>query len=309
MCGIAGFLYKSDIREGPIGEQLLAMASTLGSRGTDSTGMALNTPDRAGLLTLTAYFEHLDVSQAESRSAQVLDRVAALALVEESALVGDLLHVAVRDVSENADPAFLRRLTDAVESSDGAKVFSIGRNLQIIKDVGAADQLERQHEVASIVGTHGIAHTRLATESRVDVCHSHPFWARPFPDIAVVHNGQLTNHHTLRRRFVRMGYDFMTENDSEVIAIYVADRLSRGATLEEALADSLDELDGTFTYLVSTDDSVGLAKDRFATKPLVVAENDRYVAMASEEVALNSVFTADSVVYEPPARAVQTWSR
>ena len=101
----------------------------------------------------------------------------------------------------------------------------------------------------------------------------------------------------------------MTENDSEVIAVYVADRLSQGATLAEALTDSLTSLDGTFTYLISTKDSIGYAKDRFATKPLVVAENDEYVAMASEEVALRPLITQDSVIYEPAAREVKTWSR
>ena len=308
MCGIAGFLYKGGV-EGPVGEQLLGMASTLGSRGTDSTGMALNTSERAGCLMLTAYFEDFDPSQGEVRRHQLLDRVGRITSIEESDLVGDLMHVVVRDISEGADPAFLRRLTDAVESADGAKVFSIGRHLQIVKDVGPAGRLQKQHKVASIDGSHGLAHTRLATESRVDVCHSHPFWARPFPDIAVVHNGQLTNHHKLRRRFERQGYDFMTENDSEVIAIFLADRLTRGATLEDALADSVNELDGTFTYLVSTDDSIGLAKDRFATKPLVVADNDEFVAMASEEVALAGVIDSDSTVFEPPAKAVQTWSR
>ena len=165
------------------------------------------------------------------------------------------------------------------------------------------------YKVAEFEGSHGLAHTRLATESRVDICYSHPFWARPFPDIAVVHNGQLTNHNKLRRSLQRRGYEFSTTNDSEVIAVFIADQLLNGLTLEESLIESIEQLDGTFTYLISTTDGIGFAKDRFSTKPLIVAENKSFVAMASEEVALHSMISEDTHLYEPTARAVQTWHR
>ena len=143
----------------------------------------------------------------------------------------------------------------------------------------------------------------------MNICYSHPFWARPFPDIAVVHNGQVTNHNKLRRSFQRRGYEFLTTNDSEVIAVFIADRLITGVTLEEALHDSIEGLDGTFTYLVTTRDGIGFAKDRFSTKPLVIAEDEGFVAMASEEVALSPVITDKTAVYEPTARSVRTWHR
>ena len=309
MCGIAGILFKNGSEEGPVGQHLLAMASTLGSRGTDSTGMAITRMGQPGTLVMVAYLEGLATSDAGVRDREVIERVGEVAPVEGFQLAGELLRVVVRDVSEEASIDLLGRLTRAAESVDEVKVFSIGRGMEILKDVGVAERLNEGYAVGAASGTHGLAHTRLATESRVDVCHSHPFWARPFPDIAVVHNGQLTNHHKLRRQYERRGYEFLTENDSEVIAVYVADRLSQGASLAEALTDSVDALDGTFTYLISTKDSIGYAKDRFATKPLVVAENDRYVAMASEEIALLPAITPDSVVHEPSARAVKTWSR
>ena len=92
----------------------------------------------------------------------------------------------------------------------------------------------------------------MATESLVDVAHSHPFWARPFPDISVVHNGHITNYHKLRRRLENQGHRFATGNDSEVIAVYIADKLERGESLEDALRASVSDLDGTFAYLIST---------------------------------------------------------
>ena len=125
----------------------------------------------------------------------------------------------------------------------------------------------------------------------------------------MVHNGQLTNDNKLRRSFQRRGYEFLTTNDSEVIAVFIADRLRAGVSLEEALTDSIEGLDGTFTYLVATRDGIGFAKDRFSTKPLIVAEDDGFVAMASEEVALEPVMTANTRVHEPTARTVRTWHR
>ena len=161
-----------------------------------------------------------------------------------------------------------------------------------------------------MLGTHGIGHTRMATESRVDIAHSHPFWARPFPDIAVVHNGTITNYHQLRRRLEMKGHRFSTGNDSEVIAVYVADKLQQGESLEDALKASVRDLDGTFAYLISTDRGIGLARDQFATKPLLYAENAELVVLSSEEVAIRSVFTDPELVpQELGAKEVRWWLR
>jgi glutamine phosphoribosylpyrophosphate amidotransferase len=181
--------------------------------------------------------------------------------------------------------------------------------MEIVKQVGPADVLRKRYELDGFRGTHGIGHTRLATESRVDVAHCHPFWARPFHDIAVVHNGQLTNYHKMRRLFEQRGVRFYTENDSEFIALYIAHKLAAGASLEEALRDSLEDFDGTFTYLVSTPEGIGLAKDAFATKPMVIAETDRWVALASEEIALRLAMREPFDTEEPSARSVRVWLR
>jgi hypothetical protein len=157
------------------------------------------------------------------------------------------------------------------------------------------------------MGTHGIGHVRMATESQVDISHAHPFWAYPFPDVTVVHNGQLTNYHNLKRAYEDRGHRFQTGNDSELIAVYLADRLARGSSLQGALEDSLNDLDGTFTYLVSTRDGLGAAKDQWAAKPLVLMETDHVVALASEEVALRSVFPDEIERVEPQEREVMTW--
>lgn len=306
MCGIAGFFYKNGGGEVSLGTRLTDMATVLGSRGLDSTGMALYGSLPAGHLALRVHLESAG-GDSEARLAEIRERVGEVATVASAQYSGNIARIELEGVTDTGDLDHMTRITHAVESA-GVELFSIGNAMEIVKDVGPASELA-VYDLKVFQGSHGIAHTRLATESRVDICYSHPFWARPFPDIAVVHNGQLTNHNKLRRSFQRRGYEFLTTNDSEVIAVFIADRLRAGTSLEEALTDSIEGLDGTFTYLVATRDGIGFAKDRFSTKPLIVAEDDGFVAMASEEVALEPVMTASTKVHEPTARTVRTWHR
>jgi glutamine phosphoribosylpyrophosphate amidotransferase len=139
---------------------------------------------------------------------------------------------------------------------------------------------------------------------------SHPFWATGFADVAIVHNGQITNYYKMRRRLEKRGFAFNTGNDSELIAVYLADKLSQGQTLQGALKQSIDDLDGTFSFLVSTKDEIGFAKDRLAAKPMVMIENDELIAIASEEVSLNRLFPGQSLnTTEPPPGTFRTWQR
>ena len=151
---------------------------------------------------------------------------------------------------------------------------------------------------------------RLATESDVTPDRSHPFWATGFADVAIVHNGQITNYWKMRRRLEKRGFEFHTDNDSELIAVYLADKLAQGVPLADALRDSIEDLDGTFSFLVSTQDEIGYAKDRLAAKPMVMYEDDDLVAIASEEVSLNKLFPGRSLTtVEPPPGTYRTWRR
>ena len=141
------------------------------------------------------------------------------------------------------------------------EVVSVGEHLELVKQVGAPGGLDATFGVAAMRGSHGIGHTRLSTESRVDLSHSQPFWAHGVADLATVHNGHITNYDRLRRLYEQKGVRFFTENDSEVIGVYLADQLERGRTLEQAVANSLDDFDGSFTYLVATPEAIGYARD------------------------------------------------
>src|ERR1700752_1676250 len=131
----------------------------------------------------------------------------------------------------------------------------MGSRLEVVKQVGSPENLEARYAISSFVGTHGIGHTRRSTESRVDLSHSQPFWAHGAPDLAVVHNGHITSYHRLRRLYEQEGLRFYTENDSEVIGLYLARKLRQGATLREALLDSGRALDGSCSDMAATADA------------------------------------------------------
>lgn len=311
MCGVAGFLYKEAGRSGPVGQTVLRMLDVLGSRGVDGTGVALYGPPAGEALVLRVKLGGR--GGAEEQAARVQTLLSSHAVIDHAEVRGDYLRLvltpsAASEAGEAAANARIAALADAVEHDDpGIEVFSIGRAMEIVKQVGPAQVLRDSYCLSTFQGTHGIGHTRLATESRVDISHCHPFWARPYPDISVVHNGQITNYRKMRRQMEMRGVRFFTENDSEIIGLYIAAQLERGASLQEALAQSIDDLDGTFTYLVSTPQGIGMAKDFFATKPLIVAETPEWVAIASEEIALCEVFGNDLQSYQPPAREVHVW--
>ena len=158
-----------------------------------------------------------------------------------------------------------------------------------------------------IKGTHAIGHSRMATESGVDIRSAHPFWGYPFSDVSVVHNGQLTNYWNNRRALENKGMRFMSECDSELIAVYLAEKMRRGISLKEGMHDSLKELDGVFTYLVATKDSLGMAKDTMAAKPMVLYESKDLVAMGSEEIAIRTLLPQEIDTYDPYEGAVKVW--
>jgi glutamate synthase domain-containing protein 1 len=190
-----------------------------------------------------------------------------------------------------------------------AEVVSVGKSLDVIKDVGTPYEIAPRHDILEYDGTHGLGHTRLATESGVHPNTSHPFWAPGFKDVCAVHNGQLTNYWIMRRRLEQKGMEFQTENDTELVAVYLAYQMSQGATPEEALETSIAELDGTYTYMVATEDSIGYAKDKLAAKPMVIYEDDDLIALASEEVGINRLFPGKALITrEPPPLTYGLWS-
>jgi glutamate synthase domain-containing protein 1 len=271
-------------------------------RGPDSTGFALyHEPAGADELLLRFFVGHGEqAEEAVERIEAKLAELGAETLDDEA--VGTTHRFRIRFDGD------LQAFSYAMEHV--ATLISIGTSLDIVKDVGGAHDVDDTYHIAGFMGTHGIGHVRLATESDVTPDRSHPFWATGFADIAIVHNGQITNYWKMRRRLEKRGMEFHTDNDSELIAVYLADKLAHGATLEDALRSSIADMDGTFSFLVSTKDEIGYAKDRLAAKPMVMCETDELVAIASEEVSLNKLFPGQSLqTSEPAPGTYRTWRR
>ncbi|MFQ5783226.1 MAG: class II glutamine amidotransferase [Alphaproteobacteria bacterium] len=301
MCGIAGILFKNAGSNLATGKALIDMLDGCQHRGPDSTGFALYGEERDGELMLRFFVGRGGEADATVRRIRAVLADHDAEIVEEEH-VGDVYRAVVRIAGD------LQRFAYAVEHA--AKVVSIGESLEILKDVGSAHDVDARYHVGDYRGTHGLGHVRLATESEVKPEASHPFWATGFADVAIVHNGQITNYWKMRRRLERRGFEFTTDNDSELIAVYLADKLAHGVALRQALGQSIDDLDGTFSFLVSTKDEIGYAKDRLAAKPMIMYENDDLIAIASEEVSLNRLFPGQALdTREPPPGSYDTWSR
>ena len=309
MCGIAGMIHKRSPVN--IGKQMTSMLYALKHRGPDSTGFALyGTVNRNEYIIRFKVAERDDLEtgfdihrEIEERKAEVKKRLKELGVDIES--MKEATKYAYRYVySYDGD---MRKLADYIEDVKGVEILSLGNSLELVKDLGDAREVASEYDLASFRGTHAIGHTRMATESDVDIRSAHPYWAYPYNDIAVVHNGQLTNYWNSRRALEYKGHRFKSNCDSELIAVYIADKLEQGISLEDAMRSSVEELDGVFTYLVATHDSLGMAKDTMAAKPMVLYESDDLIAMASEEVAIRSIFPNEIDTTDPYEGEVRVW--
>ncbi len=309
MCGIAGIIRRGS--PGNIGGEMTSMLQSLKHRGPDSTGFAVyGVPEENQFVMRFKVAEQEDLNSGFDIHQQIKDRRA----IVDSRLEEMGAEIISQDtVTEYAfrytfrKEGDLRRLADYIEDVEGAEILSLGSALELVKDLGDAGVVSGQYNLGNFNGTHGIGHSRMATESDVDIRSAHPYWAYPFNDVAVVHNGQLTNYWNWRRTLVHRGHRFMSNCDSELIAVYLADKMDRGFELEGAMQDSLEELDGVFTYVVATSDCLGMAKDLMAAKPMVLYESDDFVALASEEVAIRSIFPHEIDTFDPYEGEVRVW--
>src|SRR5688500_15948469 len=309
MCGIAGIIYRG--RTGDVGRDMTRMLQSMRHRGPDSSGYALY-GEPSGLLVMRLKLrdptEHRDFDFSERLERNRREVEARLAKLGASI---DRVH-GESEYAYRASFGYsgeLKALADYVEDVPGAEGLSLGKSLEIVKDLGDAETVSRLYRLDDFRGSHAIGHVRMATESDVDIAGAHPYWAYPFSDVAVVHNGQLTNYHHWRRRLERAGHRFQSACDSEIIAVDLAEQRSNGASLEAAMRASLDDLDGVFTYICVTGDALGMAKDELAAKPLVLYEADDMVALASEEIAIRAVVDREIDTYDPFEGEVMVWKR
>jgi glutamate synthase domain-containing protein 1 len=298
MCGIVGLFTKSDEVAEHLGAHVGDMLVQLSDRGPDSAGIAVyRAPAPVGSSKVSLF------SPEPGEDWRGLLAALERPFPGSSGPEVRSSHAVFVIAAEAPDAvAWLR------EHRPDLRIMSAGQRIEIFKEMGRPEDFVTRFGLAGMVGSHALAHTRMATESRVTTEHSHPFSTGL--DLCLVHNGSLSNHNLLRRRLRREGIDFQTDNDSEVAAGYLTWRLREGASLQQALEGCLEDLDGFYTFAVGTADGFAVLRDPIACKPAVMAETDDWVAMASEYRAIAVLPGAqDAVVWEPEPAHVYVWER
>lgn len=297
MCGIVGFLAKKPEFVQSLGEQVVPMLTCMGDRGPDSAGLAVfGDPVEASLRRFSVYAPNrlFDWGAFEQQLATRVGGEIELSALENHATV-----------IASANPVRFKAWLS--ESYPDLHLLSIGRAIDVYKDEGHPAEIARRYHFAKFNGTHAVGHTRMATESAVSPAHAHPFTAGE--DFCLVHNGSLSNPYSVRRKLEKRGIRFETDNDTEAACRFLEWRMSEGDTLEAALENGFDELDGFFTLLMATADKLILVRDPFACKPAVAVETDEYVAISSEYRALAHLpGVKNARIFEPVPEQIYSWT-
>ncbi|MEP3332110.1 glutamine amidotransferase family protein [Sedimentitalea sp.] len=297
MCGIVGLFIKDKSLEPQLGALLTDMLVTMTDRGPDSAGIAIygSESKEAAKLTVQSDTPDADFATLGEDLAKVIDAPVTVVVKDTHAV----LEIPADKIAEARQAL--------PELRPGVKFMSTGETMEIYKEVGLPKDVAARFNLSQMSGSHGIGHTRMATESAVTTLGAHPFSTGL--DQCLVHNGSLSNHNSLRRKLRREGIHIETQNDTEVGAAYLTWKMQTGSTLGEALESSLEDLDGFFTFVVGTKDGFGVVRDPIACKPAVMAETDQYVAFGSEYRALVNLPGIDTArVWEPEPATVYFWN-
>jgi glutamate synthase domain-containing protein 1 len=295
MCGIVGLFLKDKSLEPQLGALLSDMLIIMTDRGPDSAGIAIYGGAANGKAKITAQSAKPEMDFAGLEADLGKAGIAASVVVKSTHAVIEI---------DAAKLAGIRAVLASIRPN--ARIMGSGESVEIYKEVGLPRDVVSRFDVRAMGGTHGIGHTRMATESAVTTLGAHPFSTGS--DQCLVHNGSLSNHNNLRRELIREGMAFETQNDSEVAAAYLTAEMAKGKDLGQALEGALDDLDGFFTFVVGTKSGFGVVRDPIACKPAVMAETDQYVAFGSEYRALvNLPGIENARVWEPEPATVYFW--
>lgn len=296
MCGIVGLFIKDPSLRPELGSMLTDMLITMSDRGPDSAGIAIYGVDTDNRTKITVQSSTPEVEFAGLDS-------------DLGDAIGGPVSMRIKDthaVLEMSDDIAAAAREALAEIRPSLRIMSAGDIIEIYKEVGLPKDVAARFQLSQMGGSHGIGHTRMATESAVTTMGAHPFSTGP--DQCLVHNGSLSNHNSLRRKLIRNGMVFETDNDSEVAAAYLTDKMRQGCNLGEAMEASLQDLDGFFTFVIGTKAGFGVLRDPIACKPAVMAETAQYVAFGSEYRALVNLPGIDAArVWEPEPATVYFW--
>ena len=296
MCGIVGLFAKKENISSSLGLHLSKMLESMSDRGPDSAGLAIYGKPIAKKAKIMVQ------SQSPLNDFKELKKFLSSKRAIPCSLTTQSTHAVIKLDIKNKN-----LVIDLINKTfPELRILSIGKKMEIYKEVGKPVDVVKRFNVDKMKGSHGIGHTRMATESAVTTLGAHPFSTGE--DQCLVHNGSLSNHNLLRRELMKKNMTFETENDSEVAASFITSRMTDGQTLKEALESALVELDGFFTFVVGTENGFGVLRDPIACKPAVLAETSEYVAFGSEYRALTSLPNIEKAkVWEPEPATVYFW--
>ena len=279
-----------------LGMMLTEMLITMSDRGPDSAGIAIyKTPSNSFTkITIQSSVPHIDFENIKVALTNFLNQNLEISIIDTHAII-TIEKEYLNDVKEILFKSF-----------PNLRIMSIGDSIEIYKEVGLPEKVTNRFNISEMTGSHGIGHTRMATESAVTTMGAHPFSTGN--DQCLVHNGSLSNHNSLRRKLLKEGIKCETDNDTEVAAAYLTYKMNEGYDLGDALKAGITELDGFYTFLVGTKSGFGVLRDPIACKPAVLAETKQYVAFGSEYRALvNLPNIDDAKVWEPEPATVYFW--
>ena len=292
MCGIVGIYLKNKKFEKNLGKMLSGMLNNMESRGPDSAGFAIYKDESKKIYKFSLCINDLNFNSFKKEVTKKLKKVK------------------LTQISDNVILKTLEQPKKVIEiiNSNFPKVSIVGygRSIEIFKQVGNPKDVVKKFKLDSFSGTHGIGHTRMATESAITTDGSHPYSTGE--DECLVHNGSLSNHNNLRRELTKKGNIFNSENDTEVAAGYVSNSLSNNKSLKDTLTSGLKDLDGFYTFIAGTRKGFAVVRDEIACKPAVIAETKNYVAIASEFQAMAHLPDVNSAkIFEPEPGIVYSW--
>ena len=293
MCGIVGIYLKNKKYHKDLGKLLTGMMNNMATRGPDSAGFAIYSPEKKNKFKYSVCFNNANSKQLKNKLIKEI-KDAKIKIISDHLVI------------ETSLDSF--KVLKIIKKHKELSLVGYGKSIEIFKQVGNPKDVVRNFNLEKLSGTHAIGHTRMATESAITTDGSHPYSTGK--DECLVHNGSLSNHNNLRRSLKKRGIEIKSLNDTEVAAGYISDGLLRNKSLKETLIDGLKDLDGFYTFISGTKNGMAIVRDEIACKPAVVAETDDYVAIASEFQAMAHLPNVNNAkIFEPDPGIVYSWGK
>ncbi len=295
MCGIVGIYFKKKKLHRQLGQYLSQMLDNMSSRGPDSAGFAVYNNNEKKLFKYSLSINDNSILNKFETDIKKKFKDANVKPVSNHLVLSTL-----------SNPKIV--IPFIKKNYHNILIVGYGKSIEIFKEVGNPRDIVKKFNLKNFTGSHGIGHTRMATESAITIDGSHPYSTGE--DECLVHNGSLSNHNNLRRQLIKQGKTFDSFNDTEVAAGFISNNLSKNKTLKQTLKNCLSNLDGFYTFIAGTNNGFAVLRDEIACKPAVIAENKDYVAVASEFQAMAHLPNVNKAkIYEPEPGVIYTWGK